>query len=219
MGVTENFNNEVVELVECLTDADKISLKNAIINDFRVDNEIEKEKTVLYGVKDGDVVPILNNDNIYTGFPVADQGACGTEECDMNIDFSATKWDLALIKCKVPICVNSFNRDFLAFFNTEKKFDNSAQLDTLLIKYLALRFKATLENAKWRMAYFADKDSTNPLLKDANGFFIQADAGTTAGENRVELPQTAMSGEDVYNKLQEMYDLASANAWFNPSEC
>ncbi|MGL5233843.1 MAG: hypothetical protein ACRC8Z_03675, partial [Empedobacter falsenii] len=132
MAITNNYKTSVVDLVQSFTNADKLTFEQALVNDIVVDNEIEKEKTVLYGVKNGDVVPIIEKNDSYTMFPVADETVCGTNECDLNVNTSAVKWDLALMKCKIPICLNSFDKEFLAFWNTYRKFDNSPELDTAL---------------------------------------------------------------------------------------
>lgn len=218
MAVTTNFQTAVVDLVESFGEADKVTFQNAIVNDIKVDNEIETEKEVLYGVNNGDLVPVIEKNDSYTMFPVADETVCGTTECDMNVNFSAVKWDLALIKCKVPICVNSFSREFLRFFNQNRDFTNQPDLDTLLLQYLGEQFKQGLENAKWRRAYFADAASTSPLLDGADGFWVKADAGTVVGETKIALTDPTMTGEEVYNLLGQMYDLATAHTWFDPTQ-
>ncbi|PIF44295.1 hypothetical protein CLU96_1236 [Chryseobacterium sp. 52] len=226
MAVTNNYNTAVVDLVESFDNADMLTFEQAIVNDIKVDNEIEKEKEVLYGVKNGDVVPVIEKNDNYSMFPTADESACGTEECGLDLDFSGVIWDLALMKCKVPICLNSFDKHFLRFFNTQKKFDDNPDMDQLLLQYLAEQFKQGLENAKWRRAYFADVASTSRLLNKANGFFTKADAGTIIGETKIAITKNAganfaaqrMTGEEVYNLLGEMFDLGTQHIWFNPLE-
>lgn len=224
MAVTNNYTTAVVDLVDSFTNADMLEFNQAIVNDISVDNEIEAEKTVLYGVNNGDVVPVIEKNDDYTMFPVADEATCGTESCDLDTNFSAVKWDLALIKCKTAICLNSFSREFLHFFNTKRKFDENPDLDQLLLQYLGEQFKQGLENAKWRRAYFADQASTSPLLDGANGFFVKADASAVVGENKIEITKNAgttavlqrMTGEEVYELLTDMFELASYHSWFNP---
>ena len=226
MAVTTNYSEAVVDLVESFDNADMLEFSKAIVNEITVDNEIEKEKEVIYGVKNGDVVPIIEKNDDYTMFPTADEAVCGTNECDLNVNFSGEIWDLALIKCKVPICLNAFDKHFLRFFNTYRKFDDNPDMDQLILQYLGEQFKQGLENAKWRRAYFSDKASTSTLLDKANGFFIKADAGTVVGETKVEIAKNAganpaaqrMTGEEVYNLLGEMYDLANMHTWFDPSK-
>jgi len=226
MAVTNNYATAVVSLVDSFIEADMLEFNQAIVNDIRVDNEIENEKEVLYGVKNGSVVPVLNNNDDYTMFPVADEEVCGTEECDLNVNLSAVKWDLALMKCKVGICLNSFTPEFLAFWNTYRKFDENPDLDQALLQFLGKQFKQGLENAKWRRAYFADTASTSPLLEGADGFWTNADAAAVVGENKIEITQNAggtftaqrMTGEDVYDLLSDMYELATYHSWFNPTE-
>lgn len=224
MAITNNYATAVVDLVDSFIEADMLEFNQAIVNDIVVDNEIEAEKEVLYGVKNGDVVPIIEKNDNYTMFPVADETVCGTEECDLTVDFSAVKWDLALIKCKVPICLNSFSREFLAFWNTYRKFDENPDMDQAILQYLGEQFKQGLENAKWRRAYFADQASESPLLEGSNGFWIKADASAVVGENKIEITQNEgatyaaqrMTGEDVYDLLGDMYELATMHTWFNP---
>ena len=225
MAVDTNFKTAVVDLVTSFTNADAIEFNKAIVNDIVVDNAIEKEKNVVTGVSNGDVVPIIEKNDDYTMFPVASETSCGTNECDLDVNFSSEKWDLALIKCKIPICLNSFSKEFLYFFNTQRKFDENPDLDQTLLNYLGAQFKQGLENAKWRRAYFADQASTSTLLDGSDGFWVKADASAIVGENKIEIAKNAganptaqrMTGEEVYELLSDMFELASYHTWFNPT--
>lgn len=224
MAVTNNFKQNVVDLVKSFTEADKLTFQDSIVESITVDNELEKEKTVIYGVKDGDVVPIVERTEDYTMFPIADETECGTSECSMETKYTGVKWDLSLIKCKVPICLNKFDKEFLHFWNTYRKFDNNPDLDEAFLKFLGEQFKQGLENAKWRRAYFADDASSSTLLDGSNGFFTQLDAASTAGKNKITIAKNSaatatgqrMTGEEVYKLLSEMYELATYHTWFNP---
>jgi hypothetical protein len=225
MAITNNYKENVVDLVQSFTNADKLTFGEALVNDIVVDNEIELEKTVVYGVKNGDVVPIIEKNDSYTMFPVASETVCGTSECDLNVNLSATIWDLALIKCKIPICLNSFDKEFLAFFNTYRKFDNDPDLDQVLLQYLGEQFKQGLENAKWRRAYFADQASNSPLLDGSDGFWTKADASAVVGDNKIVITKNSagtaalqrMTFEEIYELLGDMYELAVTHTWFDPS--
>lgn len=226
MAITNNYATAVVALVDSFTNADMLEFNKAIVEDIAVDNEIEKEKEVIYGVQNGDVVPIIEGNDSYTMFPVADETVCATSECDLGLNFSGAVWDLALIKCKVPICLNSFSREFLHFFNTYRKFDENPDMDQAILQFLGQQFKQGLENAKWRRAYFADEASASPLLDGSDGFFVQADAGTTVGTNQITITKNAgataaaqvMTGQEVYDLLGDMYDLAVVHPWFDPTK-
>lgn len=226
MAITNtSFASRLTSLITSFSDADRLEYSKAIVSDIHVDNEIEKEKPVLYGFQDGDVVPIIENNDSYTMFPSADETVCSTSECDIPLNFSGVKLTMALAKCRIPICLNSFNKDFLYFWGTYRKFNENPDLDEALLQFIGKQFKQGLENAKWRRAYFADKLSTSNLLDKANGFFTQADAGATAGVNEVTIAKNSganyaaqiMTGQEVYELLSEMYDLASVNPWFDPA--
>lgn len=224
MAVTNNYTEAVVDLVESYTNADMLEFNQAIVNDIVVDNEIETEKEFLPGVKNGDVVPIIEKNDDYTMFPVADETECGTDECDLNVNLSAVKWDLALMKCKVGICLNKFSAEFLKFWNTYRKFDDNPDLDQAILQYLGEQFKQGLENAKWRRAYFADNASDSKLLNGSDGFWTKADAAAVVGENKITVTKNSggtlaaqrMTGEEVYTLLGDMFDLATQHTWFNP---
>ena len=81
-----------------------------------------------------------------------------------------------------------------------------------------------MELASWRASYFGDKAlAPNPFFDKIDGIFVQLGAGNGG---QVDITQNggatydaqAVTGEEVYDYLQSMYSLASASAWFDPTQ-
>lgn len=55
-------------------------------------SDITKKHTVVTGVRNGSLVPILTDQPNYEAFPFVDASSCNTEECDINATYSGVKW-------------------------------------------------------------------------------------------------------------------------------
>ncbi|QQM25259.1 hypothetical protein [Elizabethkingia sp. M8] len=229
MAITENYTSDLLTAVEGLYNADSVDLANAIFVETYVDNDIMTEKEFFNDVKDGDFIPIINEDPTYLKFPKGDESSCAIDECDEDIEITYEKWQLGLMECRTPICLRSFDREFLWFWNKyQKKFGNSGDLQAAIVLYIEKKIKAELNAAMWRVGYFGDRSSTDDLLNPFTGIFPLLDAAKTAGGVKsplyVEVTKNSnstfsaqkMTGEEVYQLLWDMFEAAQAEKWFNP---
>lgn len=217
MAITTNFNTAVLALVEDLVTADKVNISNAIYtNSFEV-GDIAEGHQIVTGVRNGNLIPILNNAPKYDAFPIKAANDCNIPACDLDLGFSTKEWKLAMIACKIPICVNSFDENFLLFWNQYKRVFGDADLNSALIQYIVDLFQKNLQAAIWRRVWFADSTSTNDYLEGSDGIFTQAEAMDGFKIEIAENISGNLTGQALYDYLTEAYNYASVQPWWNPA--
>ncbi len=224
MAITTNFASAITALVTSLTSAEKLNFSEALFTKSVETSDITKDHTVLTGVRHGNLVPIIDNQPDYESFPFSNAGACAIPECDLAHKYSTNKWELGLIECKVPICLRTFNDDFLKFWNqykmvqTDGAKNESEYMESALIQFLADQFKTNHIAAQWRGAYFGDKASESSLFNGINGFFTQMEANTSqkvtiAKNSGANYGLQKMTGAEIYETLKEMYIAYADQSW------
>lgn len=222
MAYTDNFVADVVSLVDSLEAAEKLEFSNLLFTkSFGVDS-IEDSHTVVNGVRQGNLIPILKDNPDYESFPFVDENACVITDCDLDSEYSTHAWDLGLMECRVGICMRSFNESFNLFWKQYKQTqEGDADLDTAFLQYLGKKFNTNLEAAKWRAAYFGDTASLSAYFNRIDGFFTQMEAGNAdqvieiAKNDGATFALQKMTGEEVYNTLAAMYNRAGEYPWFD----
>lgn len=218
MSYTDNFVSYLLPLAKDLASTEKLNFSNLLFNAIFLASDITKKHVVITGVRNGNLVPIINEDPSYTKFPFVDATSCDMTECDINADYSAIEWDLALIGCRVSVCLRKFDDNFLIFWNTYRML-NPAKVDTTykktaIMQYLIKLVKDEFEAAKWRAAYYAIEGNASPLLNGFDGYFEQAQATVT---NVIEVPQNAtdtpLTGQEIYDLMYEMEALYDDADW------
>ncbi len=225
MAITTNFTEEITDIVGSLTKTEKMQFSEALFKGSVEVTDLTKEHTVLTGVRHGNYVPIIDDQASYESFPFSNPNACAVPECDLDTNYSTEKWDLGLIECKVPICLRSFDDDFLVFWNQYKMVQTDAEknegeyLESALIQFLFDKFKRNHLAAQWRGAYFGDKASSSALFNGIDGWFTQAEADSshvvTIAENAgANFTAQRLTGERIYEILLEMYQKYFLGSWF-----
>jgi len=226
MAINNNFSTEVLALVEDLTTGEMVTIDKAIwLKSFAI-GKLPESHTVVPGIREGNVVPIVSTAPNYASFPYKDPNSCTIPACDLDLDFDAKVWQVGQIACKVPICVNTFDDNFLLFWGSYKRLFGDENLDSALMKYIIDKFQTNLDAALWRVAWFGDRGtaSSNPFyayLRPIDGIFTQAEADggvkiviteNTSGTAGAPVPLT---GEAVYNYLSDAYNRAIAFPWYD----
>lgn len=224
MAVTTNFSTEVVDLVNDLVSAEKVTLANAIYEKSFEISDFAQAHTVIPGIREGQVVPIISTSPDYAAFPYKDPTNCTLPSCDLNLPFSAKEWEIGMAACDTEICINGFDENFLVFFGEYKKvFGSDADVDGALMTFIRDKYEKNLQAAMWRNAYFGDRtigsgDANYQILRTINGIFTQAEAGDGM---KIEIPQNGTTavptGEELYNILLQAYQYASVQPWFDPA--
>jgi|GEM_PF-5718673 len=125
MAITTNFSTKVIGLVNDLTSADKVNINEAIFQETFALSKFPTAHTMRSGVRDGNVIPIVLNGTNYCSMPASDPTSCDLPEGNLNLNFSAKKWDLAEYAERIPICMRQFDEQFLAFWNMyRQRLDN-----------------------------------------------------------------------------------------------
>lgn len=216
MAIVNNFTEQVTDLVTSLTAAEKLNFSEAIFTRSVELSPLTQDHAVVTGVRNGNLVPIIDDQPDFESFPFSDANACAVPECDLSHNYSTNKWELGLIECKTPICLRSFDDDFLLFWNQYKMIqtdgdkNESEYLQSALVQFLFDQFKVNHTAAQWRGGYFGDKASDSNLFNGIDGWFTQAEANA---ENVVEIVENAganytaqkLSGERIYEILKDMY--------------
>lgn len=223
MAVTSNFDN-LVELVNDLVTADKMKLSEAIYRKVFDAEDMTSQFTVIPGVRNGNIVPILSNSPNYAKFPYKDPTACTLPTCDTDLDFAPKVWDLGTNACRNEICVNGFDDNFLLFFGQFRRVFGDADIDTGIIAYVQEIIQKDLRAAIWRQGWFGDKSLSNSdpnyaLLRSTNGIFTQAEAGNGY---KIEVPNNTTpgdppTGQELYELLKDAYNYAATQPWFDPT--
>jgi hypothetical protein len=221
MAITTNFSNAILSLVNDLVSADKVLLANAVFESAFEIGKLADNHTVITGVRNGNIIPILSNSPQYDSFPYKNPSDCNIPVCDLDLGFTAKPWVMGMIACKIPICINNFSEDFLLFWNTNKRVFGDENLESALMQFVVSKFQKNLEAALWRVAFFGDTsissaDINYQLLRSSDGIFTQAEAmdgiKIVVSENVLG---AGMTGEAVYAYLDNAYKKASVLPWFD----
>ena len=225
MSVSSNFKEQVIDIVGSLTKTDKIDYSNLLFKKSVETTDLTKDHTVITGVRHGNYVPIIDNRTNYEAFPFSNPNECAVPECNLETNYSVQKWELGLLECKVPICLRSFDADFMAFYNQYQMVNtdgekNDEYMQTALVQFLVDKFKKNLLGAQWRTAYFGDTSSDSDLFNGFNGFFAKAQANAN---NVIEISENQngtystqkLSGERIYQILEEMYQKYYSDSWMS----
>lgn len=215
MAVTTNFETAVLDLVEGLSASDKARFSNVIWQNGIKGSELTERHTLVTDVLNGDPIIVLDNRRKYNSFPNADIESCGFNTCDLDVNFTTKTWQLGLYNCRVPICMKSFDKDFLYFFNTHYQVLHDLSLDEQLLIFLRTQFEDNMIGAAWRVGYFADSgilpgDPNANLLQGSDGWYTQAEAGDGL---KLTFNQVDPTGEDAYNAMEQAYNEWMTSEW------
>ena len=223
MAYSDNFVDDLLPLIDDLVSAEGADYSKLIFEKVFLASDVAKDHTVVTGVRNGSLIPIINGQPSYTAFPFTDPTVCTTTSCDIAPEYSGKKWDLGLIGCRVPICLRTFNDNFLKFWNSYKmlnpvKAENGTYMRTALLQYITDLLTNSFEIAKWRVLYFGDTGEVSNLLSGFDGWFTQARAVTDlvvpiAKNDGLTFAAQQMTGLEIYDTLVEMEQLYDAQEW------
>jgi hypothetical protein len=218
--INTNFE-DFLTYITGLVAAEKADISNAIFTKHLGVSDVTRSHTVITGVKNGSLVPIIDSEPNYESFPFIDANDCKDETCDVSLEYSSKKWELAQIGCLYPFCMKKFDDEFMTFYNQFKILNPAiTDLNSIFMSFIVKNIKDNLLASQWRVTYFADKASTSKLFNGFDGFYTQAEAGNGI---KIDIPKNAattladqrLTGEEVYNTLAQMDDEASTTDWYD----
>lgn len=228
MSITTNFKTGLLDLVTDMNTAQYAVLAEALYESTFGVGKITDFHRVVPNVREGRVVPIISTSPTYLSFPYKNPSDCETTECDLDLGFSAKKWEIGMIACKIPICLNTFDENFLLFWGEYKRLWGDHNLDGALMKFIFDKFQTELDASVWRTVWFGDRtvpssDPNYKFLRVINGIFTQAESMDGI---KIEISENtpvngvipAIGGEKVRLYLETAYREASKTAWFDESK-
>ena len=225
MAYKTDFNTALLALVTDLTSAEKVQFSELLFSKAFAQSDITQTHRLITGIRDGSIIPIMKSGLNYSSFPFVDENVCSTNDCTIDTKYSAHKWDLGLIECRLGICMREFSTNFLQFWNQYKITAPDPDLNTALLTYISDEFKWAHLGAQWRVTYFGDKSLVaNSLLNGIDGFFTQAEAnqdqivGIVENNATTFVGQKFTSGLRVYEILTEVYNKYAEQPWFGATD-
>lgn len=211
-----NFSTAILAVIKDLVSAEDVNINKAIFTEVFGVSDLTGTHTFVPGVRQGSIIPIINNDADYAAYSKADARSCTMNNATVSEDYATKVWDLVELNGRHAICVKSLEENFLLFWGARKVTlqDPTAEPDyNDYLDFLTEKVTKNLKASTWRQAYLGDKAATSNLVNGADGFFAQAEA-----MNGEKITLTGETGKDIYDSLREAYEAVSLKAWFDESQ-
>src|SRR5690606_23927250 len=209
MALQGNFATAIGDLVTGLVEADIANINEAIWQETFGVGSFAAAHNLITGRRNGQVQPIVLTNDYYGSMPVGDEKSCALNECDLTPNYSAKEWCLAEYNCRIPICMRSFDEEFLIFWNMYRQAleDPTTEPDAqAFLAYIESIVRNQLQGNQWVVGYWGD--SAEAECDGINGcdcFFGQAGGGR--GEKLDLVVAGAVpTAEELYGAFEEAYD-------------
>lgn len=213
MPLQGNFATTIRDVVDGLTPAANANISEAIFQSTFGVSSFANAHTVMTGVRDGGVIPIVLAGNYYGSMPVGNEKSCSLNSCDTEINYSDKVWGLAEYNCRSEICFRNVDEDFLVFWNGyRQRLDDPLQAPDMaaIIAFITDEIEKKVQGTMWRVGYLGDTESLSNLISGNDGFFVQAEAGNGVKINIDEAEPTA---EEIYEYLTQAYESLADKVW------
>lgn len=216
MALQGNFATAIGDLVNNLVAADIANINEAIWQEtFGVGN-FAQSHTLITNRRNGQVQPIVLDNDYYGSMPVGTHTNCELNECDITPNYAAKEWCISEYNCRLELCMRSFDEEFLVFWNMYRQGleDPTQEPDAqAFLDYIEGIVRNRVLGTQWRVGYWGDTSATeNDLINGCDGFFAQAEAGD--GEKiDIEVAGTAPTGEELYKAMEKAYNYGFQQIW------
>lgn len=221
MALEGNFSSAIVDLVEDLTPENKTNINEAIFQQTWGIGSFVGAHTLRTGVRHGSIIPIVLAGDNYCAMPVGSETDCDLNECDLETNYAAKKWDLAEYNCRIPICMRQFDENFLVFWNMyRQRLDNPLDAPDALafLEYLSEQVKRNILGAQWRVGYWGDTSATtNDLIKGNDGYWAQAMAGS-GYKLQITAAGSEPTAEEILDAIEEALNANYDKMWLSESD-
>lgn len=216
MALQGNFATAIGDLVTSLEASDIVNINEAIFQETFTVGSFSQSHTLLTGRRHGNLQPIVLANDYYGSMPKGDETSCDLNSCDLTPNYSSKEWCLSEYNCRIPICMRSFDEEFLMFWNMYRQGleDPTAEPDAqAFLDYIEMIVRNQVQGTQWRVGYWGDvSETTNDLINGCDGYFVQAEAGS--GEKiDLTVAGTEPTGEELYNAMKEAYEYAVQQVW------
>lgn len=221
MALQGNFATAIGDLVDSLTAAEIANINKAIWQDSFPVGNFGQAHTLLTGRRHGNLQPIVQANDYYGSMPKGNQESCALNSCDLTPNYSSKEWCLAEYNCRIPICLRTFDEDFLVFWNMYRQaLENPLEEPDAhtFLDYLESTVRNQVLGTQWRVGYWGDVDATgNNLINGCDGFFVQAEAGSGTKIDIV-VAGSEPTGPEIYAAFQQAYIAAVDSIWGGQSD-
>ncbi len=221
MALDGNFSTAIVDLVEDLVSADKVNINEAIFQETWGVGSFVGAHTLRTGVRHGSIIPIVLAGDNYCAMEAADGTDCDLNECDLETNFAAKKWDLSEYNCRIPICMRQFDENFLVFWNMyRQRLDNplDAPDAQAYLSYLTNQVERNILGAQWRVGYWGDTSATtNDLIRGNDGYWAQAMAGS-GYKLQITAAGAEPTAEEILDAIEEALNANYDKMWLSESD-
>ena len=221
MAVTTPDIQVFVDAISNLSDAQKVSLSEAIFKEHVQGSQITKYHQIQTGIKCN--TPIAYMDKGKNWGVMGDASglgdACAFNEADLSIVTSVKKWNPQDFNAEIKYCAKDLAcqvRDYFASEGCSNADDTATNYGNMLKEILG----QALINSHWVRAYFSSATSANAVLSGIDGLFVQylAQAPASNEAQRVLIlendgatyaEQNALgdtTGFDTFNKMYELFE-------------
>ena len=222
MALQGNFATAAGDLVDNLVAADIVNINKAIFQETFGVGSFSSSHTLLTERRHGQKQPIVLSNDYYGSMPVGDETSCTLNECDLTPDYALKEWCLAEYNCRIPICMRSFDEEFLLFWNAyrQRLEDPTTEPDAqAFLDYIEQIVRNQVLGTQWRIGYWGDTAATtNTLISGCDGYFVQAEAG--GGEQVLisAASPNAPTGLELYTAFQTAYEFGVQQVWGGQSD-
>lgn len=216
MPITSNFATAISDLVTDLTSAEIANIDNAIFEDTFMIGKFGDYHTLMTGRRNGNLQPIINSGDNFGSMPLQSQTSCDLNPCDLNTEYSSKSWCLSEYACRLEICMRSFDENFLVFWNTYRQGledPTTVPSNDAFLEYITNEVKRNIQGTQWRVGYWGDDASANPLVSGCDGYFVQAEAGNGTKISPTFANPENPTGQEIYDVMLEAYNAAIAQPW------
>lgn len=217
MALQGNFATAIGDLVTDLVASDIANINEAIFQQTFTVGSFAQSHTLLTGRRHGQIQPIVLSNDYYGAMPKGDETSCTLNECDLTPNYSAKEWALSEYNCRLPICMRTFDEEFLVFWNMYRQGleDPTGEPDAqAFLDFIEQIVRNQVLGTQWRVGYWGDTAEVgNDLINGCDGFFVQAEAGAGEMVSIDAASPNAPTGLELYTAFQTAYEFGVQQTW------
>ena len=188
----------------------RASVSGLIIEKLYDKVDLDRLFTVVSPVRTGDPAVALIYNAVYNAVKNTNALDCAITSCDVEPEYQAKVWAIALAECRHALCTRSLDEKFLAFWGKYKRANPGSDEYDFAVEQISDMLSDLIANTLLAKLWLSDTTfqavpgTIDDLLDGIDGFFVQATGDTT---NKVDAGATKLTGKDLYDKIVEAITL------------